>query len=735
MNLIKKRPMLKRITLALFMANAVIFLVPAQDTLRALNLEEVVITGSKVAEKKDDIPQQIDLVLSGRITQLSPQTSADAIAKTGAAYVQKSQQGGGSPVIRGFEANKILLVVDGVRMNNAVYRAGHLQNSITTDPNMMERIEVLKGAGSVVYGTDALGGVIAFYTRRPMLSDSAGVQPSLKAFVRYASANEGKTVHGSLNLGGKKWASLTGITLNDFGDLRSGARDIKNYPGFGNCYYYVKRIDGQDVVLENSDPLIQRESGYKQLDFLQKFLFVSGKGDQHTLNFQLSTTSNISRYDRLQTFAGSKPRFAEWYYGPEGRILISYEWQKGLKKWWADLARLTPAVQLIEESRNDRALGKDILNSLVDRLKIYSVNFDLFRELGSHELRYGAELVHNSLNSTGTAENITTSEKTASLSRYPNGTYSTAGVYFSHSVKLLNGRLHISDGMRFSSVLLDVKFDSRFFDTNLLDLRQKSNSQNLFLGGVATLPANFRLSAMFSTGFRNPNIDDSGKTFVTNENDLTIPNPDLRPEQVFYREVGLTKNFGEAGYLSTTAFVSNLNDAIVVRPFQFNGQDSMEYRGNRYRTLAKVNTGKARIWGISGNAHFKLHRDLTLQGNISYTKGRDLNQDTPLDHISPLYGMGSLAYEKNQWQFEVYYLFNGWKKIEDYAPDGEDNLKYATPDGTPAWHTWNFRASWQLSKRFRVQAAVENLADLRYRTFASGINAPGRSYILSLHYE
>ncbi|MBK9016728.1 MAG: TonB-dependent receptor plug domain-containing protein [Saprospiraceae bacterium] len=184
---------------ALFLA----FFARAQDSLRTVNLEEIVISGNKIVEKKSDIPHQIDLVLQPQISKLSPQTTADALANSGSVFVQKSQQGGGSPVLRGFEANRILLVVDGVRMNNAIYRAGHLQNSISTDPNMMERIEVLQGAGSVVYGTDAIGGVISFFTKRPSLSDSLKFQGNTNGFVRYSSANQGVTAHAAVNLGSK----------------------------------------------------------------------------------------------------------------------------------------------------------------------------------------------------------------------------------------------------------------------------------------------------------------------------------------------------------------------------------------------------------------------------------------------------------------------------------------------------------------------------------------------------
>ncbi|MBI1224797.1 MAG: TonB-dependent receptor plug domain-containing protein [Bacteroidetes bacterium] len=710
------------------------FLSTAQDSLKTVNLEEVVISGNKVIERKSDIPHQIDLILQPQINKISPLTTADALANSGAVFVQKSQQGGGSPVIRGFEANRVLLVVDGVRMNNAIYRAGHLQNSITTDPNSMERIEVLQGAGSVIYGTDAIGGVISFFTKKPMLGDSVNFKGKTNGFVRYSSANEGKTASASVNLGNKKWASLTSVTASDFGDLRSGGKDMMDYPNFGDRNLYVKRINGQDQVLINDDPNVQRGSGYKQLDVLQKILYAPGDGTEHLLNFQLSTSTDLPRYDRLTTLSNGQPKYAEWYYGPQTRQFLSYQLKKESKKWWADNVRFTPAVQLIDESRHDRGLNKILRNNYNESLTIYSGNLDLYKQVGGHEIRYGAEVTQNVLESEAHSDNLESGQKVDIVSRYPDGTYSTAGLYFSHRWELLDRKLILSDGLRFSSVTIDAKFDPRFFDSDMAHVRQHTQSQNLHLGVVGNLPGGLRLNAMLSTGFRNPNIDDLGRTFETNGGDLIVANPDLRPEQVFYREIGLTQNIGTLGFLNINAYFSSLTDAIVPRPYAVNGQDSVDFMGSRFRTLANVNVGKAKVWGITASGKFQIAHGLTLRGNITYTEGRDLTNKVPLDHIPPLFGNTSLLYETTKFFAQANFLFNGMKKLADYSPSGEDNEQYATPDGTPAWQTWNLYAGRQLTKMLRLQIGVENIADLNYRTFASGINAPGRNVVVSVHW-
>src|SRR5829696_8993944 len=142
----------------------------AQTNTSAKNMDEVIIYSGKFAERKKNIAQKIEVISARQIAQWNAQNTGDLLMHTGNVFVQKSQQGGSSPVIRGFEANRVLLVVDGIRMNNAIYRAGHLQNVITVDQNSLERIEVLYGPASTLYGSDALGGVVLMRTKQPKLS-------------------------------------------------------------------------------------------------------------------------------------------------------------------------------------------------------------------------------------------------------------------------------------------------------------------------------------------------------------------------------------------------------------------------------------------------------------------------------------------------------------------------------------------------------------------------------------
>jgi hemoglobin/transferrin/lactoferrin receptor protein len=698
-------------------------------------LGQVVISANKTAERKADLPNQIEVVTAAQIASLSPQTTADALQNTGGVFVQKSQQGGGSPVLRGFEANKILLVVDGVRMNNAIFRSGHLQNIVTMDPAALDRIEVLYGAGSVIYGTDAIGGVVSMFTKSPELSESDKTKATVGAFVRYATANEGSTAHLNLNLGGKKWANYLAVTGNDFGDLRSGKKDIKDYPGFGDRPFYVERINGRDSSFVNDKPDVQVQSAYRQIDILEKLLLAPGGAFRHTFNVQYSNSTDVPRYDRLTEVASGKPRFAEWYYGPQKRFLASYQLQWDAELGWADQVRITPAYQVVQESRNDRRFGRNTRNERVEDVKIGSINLDIVKAIRKHEVRYGAEMYYNRLESEGVVRNIDTDAESPLQSRYPDGSYRTAGVYASHRWNILGSKLVLTDGIRYSHVNMDVTFDPAFFKiAELRQLQQSSGSVNYNLGLASNLPGGLRVAAMLSSGFRNPNIDDAGKVFENANGSLTLPNADLKPEQVLHREVSLGYRLGSRLDIGVTAFSSSLTDAIALRATTYQGQSFVVYGSDTLLAVRNVNVAKATVQGISASATLSFARYFRFRGTVSYTEGRDKTANVPLDHIPPLVANARLGWQKGNWGAETDVLLNGWKRIADYSPSGEDNAQYATPDGMPAWQTWNVRADWRFAPNWRVRAAVENILDLNYRVFASGINAAGRNFVVGLHY-
>ena len=703
---------------------------------KSFSLGEVVVAASRFEEKIEQVPQQVQVLNNQELQFMNQPTTADVLQQTGTVLVQKSQLGGGSPIIRGFEANKVLLVVDGVRLNNAIYRGGHLQNSLTLDNSILDRVEVVFGPGSVVYGSDALGGVMHFYTRNPILGTPNKINLQANAFLRYGTAAQEKTGHVDFNIGLHKVGSLTSFSFSDFSDLKQGENAAGDYGDWGKRLFYVERQNGQDIKVLNPDPYRQKRSGYKQYDLLQKFVYAPNRQVAHGLNLQYSTSSNIPRYDRLTLLAGSLPRYAEWYYGPQERFMSAYTLNLKAARLLYDKAQFILAYQHITESRHDRSFQKLNRNSRIENLQVLTLNADLEKKLKANNFRFGLESTYNAVNSTAFAENIDTNEKSSLDTRYPGGgsDMQSAAVYVTHTY-LLKPNLILNDGIRYSKVRLQADFgENTFFPFPFQTVTQNSSALNGNIGVIWQAKPSWRFSLLGSSGFRVPNVDDLSKVFESVPGNIVVPNPDLKPEYTYNGEISITKNIKQRLQLALVGYYTFYHNAITTQPGTYNGQDSIVYDGQKSRVTRNVNATQAYIYGSSLQLSADITPFLSLTSSLNYTYGRIKTDSTnyPLDHIPPVFGKTSLQLSVKKIRSEFYALYNGWKKVKDYNLLGEDNFAYATPEGMPAWNTLNIRISYQVTKNLQIQAAIENILDRQYRVFASNINGTGRNFILTL---
>lgn len=701
-------------------------------------LGEVVIAVNRFEEKKNNIPQQVHTINASELRYINQPTTAEVLQNSGAVLVQKSQLGGGSPILRGFEANKVLMVIDGVRMNNAIYRGGHLQNVITVDNNMLDKAEVVFGPGSVVYGSDALGGVMHFTTRAPGLNTDSlkSVNLMAGAFTRYATASGEKTGHFDFNLGFKKFASLTSFTYSEFGDLRQGYQRNPFYGTWGTRPWYVKRMDGKDSIFVNKDSDVQVGSGYKQYDLMQKFLFKQNDHVSHVLNFQYSTSSDVPRYDRLTLMSGGKPKSAEWYYGPQDRLLGSYTLKLNADKGIYTHANIVAAFQQIAESRHDRGFNKKKRNNRIENVTVYSLNADFEKLIGKNEIRYGTELTYNDVKSKAYSTDINTGAEAPIDTRYPDGgsQMQSAAVYATHLFKITPG-LILSEGVRFSYVELNAAFnDKTFFPFPFNTIKQKNQALSGNLG-LVYMPGNeWRFAALGSTGFRAPNVDDLTKVFESVAGNIIVPNPDLKPEYTYNGELTVSKGFKEKVKAEITGYYTLYKNAITTQNFKYNGMDSIIYNGVMSKVTSSVNAGEAYLYGTSASLMADVTNNFSIRSSVNYTYGRIKTDTTdyPLDHVAPVFGKTSFILNLNKFKAEFFVMYNGWKRLKNYNMMGEDNLPNATALGSPSWYTLNLRTSYAFTKNIQLQMALENILDQNYRVFASGISAPGRNFIVTL---
>jgi hemoglobin/transferrin/lactoferrin receptor protein len=700
-------------------------------------LDEFVITANKIPEMRSKLAQQVMVMSTSQIKSLNVQNTADLLSNSGAVSMQKSQQGGGSPQIRGFEASRVVLVIDGVRMNNLIYRAGHLQNVLTLDNNSLERAEILLGPSSTVYGSDALGGVIHFKTKEVQLLTNEELNVNKgNAFFRCGTVNAEKASHIDVNIGGKRFGSFTSFTYSDFGDLRMGKRKNSSYgEEFGLRKYYVERSadNTNDVLVENTDPYIQKFSGYQQYDILQKFLFKQSPGISHSLNIQFSNSSNVPRYDRL---TDPDPlnglRMAEWYYGPQKRFMAAYHTQIAGVGKLADNFQSTISYQNVVESRHDRKFDIPDRRNQIEKVNVLALTIDLQKILGVHNLRYGFDGQLNTLQSSGYNFNVVTREQSPAATRYPDGDNSMNyyALYATHTVDI-NNQLTLNDGVRVGISNLRSAFnDKSFFPFPFNEVIQKNRYVCGNFGLIYKPMLSWKVSSIASTGYRVPNVDDLSKVFDTSAgNSLILPNPNVKPEKTINFDFGITKYFVDKVRWENTVYYTYFFDAIVLGDFTFNGQSVINYQGQPTRVLANQNRRSAYITGFTSIVHAALSSVLSVDASYNYTYGRVKTDSTevPLDHIPPAFGRVSIRYNNNKFQVETFASFSGWKRLDDYLLNAEDNEVYATPKGTPSWYTLNLRLGYEMNKYLTLQAGMDNIFDLQYRTFSSGINAPGRN--------
>ncbi len=766
----------------------------------AIVIEEVVVLGRN-EKAEEEIPYEVKRIKTKDIAYQNSQTSADILVNAGA-YIQKSQMGGGSPILRGFEANRVLLVVDGVRMNNAIYRNGHLQNSITIDNSILEQAEVIYGPGALTYGSDALGGVIHYKTRDPKLhlSNNGYYRFTTNAFTRFSTANNEKTLHLDLDYGTDRWGSLTSVTYSDYGDLRSGSKRPEGYDDYGKKEFFVLSTEGIDQIFQG-DPDLQRGTAYSQIDALQKIKFQPNDHTSFVLNLQYSTSSDVPRYDALLDTLGSadKLKWAEWYYGPQQRMLASLKTKIEKPSGIFDKAIIIGSFQRLDEDRLKRKFSKTHRTFNLEDVYVYALTGDFNKYLDKdrrNTFSYGFEGSYNKIFSQAGRMNAKTGDVIYDeLSRYPSGgsDMKTYAGYATYNWKSRNKALNINAGGRFTRN--EVSFGYNEADAEIIDWPEEyydgisipNSAVNWGVGLTYLSKDNWQFKAVTSTAFRAPNLDDLAKVRPKNGK-ATVPNPELKPEYSLNYEVTLAKQIGQLNkerkgtslLLSATGFYTELTDAIVRQKGELpDGSGTIIFEDDEYEVQQNFNVGEAFVQGGSGNLEFNWNDRILFRSGINYTKGRrvfnelvergegpgappPVMMDTllPLDHIPPLYGRTSLIFQTEKLRLEGLIQFNGAKSIEDYAvdqvtydeehrcfmydPEGlADNVEYglinqnAGPcesiyEGLPSWITYNVYASYKFSKGFSINLGLENITDIQYRNFASGISAPGRNFSISL---
>ena len=702
-----------------------------------LAMDEIIVSANRWKQHTRDIPVKITSISKKDIQLQNPQTAADLLTVSGKVFMQKSQQGGGSPMIRGFATNRLLYAIDGVRMNTAIFRGGNIQNVISLDPFAIEKSEVLFGPSSVIYGSDAIGGVMSFQTLTPQFTTEEKPFVTGSAFTRYSSANNEKTGHFDVNVGWKKWASVTSISSNDFGDLKMGSHGPDEYlrP------FYVQRQNGVDVVVTNDDPLVQKPTAYSQINLMQKVRFQPNEKWDFQYGFHFSETSSYSRYDRhIRYNSSGLPRYGEFDYGPQKWIMnnLSISNMQATKVY--DELSIRMAHQFFEESRISRNMNNPNRATRIEKVNAISVNADFTKKTSAkNAVFYGIEFVTNDVNSEGIDENIVTGISQAGPARYPQAKWNSYGIYINDQYKF-SEKMLLQAGLRYNQFVLDADFDTTFYPFPFTEAKINDGALTGSLGLVYRPTAKWVISSNVATAFRSPNVDDLGKVFDSEPGSVVVPNPDLKAEYAYNVDLNVAKLFGKNVKVDVSAYYTLLENAMVRRDFTLNGATEILYDGELSNVQAIQNAANAKVYGIQAGIEVKSASGFYFHGDLNFQKGEeelDNGEKSPSRHAAPFFGIGRLGYANSKLDLQLNAQFSDEVSYDNLAEEekGKPEIYAIDSNGnpySPSWYTLNLKSMYKLTENFTVTAGLENITDQRYRPYSSGIVAPGKNFILAL---
>lgn len=712
-----------------------------------INHEEFSLPVITVSHRRFDEPSRISpqkqrKINRDHIAKQNPATTAELLANTGEVFMQKSQQGGGSPMIRGFAANRLLIAVDGVRMNNAIFRGGNVHNILSINPYTVEQAQVVFGPGSVLYGSDAIGGVMDFKTLNPLSHTDSGMDVRFRSQSKYATANHEMAQHAEFYVASPQWSSVSAVTVQRFGNLTmgsNGARDeyLRSF--------YADRIEGADTLVTNPNPYVQNPSGYEQYNALQKFKYKLSPQTQLTYAFHITQTSNVPRYDRHIRYRNGMQQFAEWYYGPQKWNMHHLNLLHYANHNWFESWNLIVAYQFYEESRFSRRFNDPERFNRIENLHLGSLNWDFNKTLNKKSnISYGVETLFNQVQSQGSITHVDLGVTQDGPARYPNANWFSSGVYATY-FRELNSVWKYYAGARWNYFYLNADFSNNlpFFPLPFQNATLNNQAPTGNTGMLADLGKKTQFTFNLSTGFRAPNVDDMGKIFDFADARVVVPNSNLAPEYAYNVDIGWTQIVGRRAKIDFSAYYIYLDGAMVRRNHTLNGLDSIDYDGQMSQVQAILNASATYIVGSQLNMEYKLTPRWSANTRLNYQHGKEQTPDgntTFARHAAPAFGNVVLQYKNHRWQAMAEYRASAEvpharlnieerEKIEIYALDEQGN------PFAPAWSILNLYVNYKINTFWSFYGSIENVTNQSYRPYSSGMVSPGRNFMISVKYN
>jgi hemoglobin/transferrin/lactoferrin receptor protein len=643
--------------------------------------DQVVVTAQRYRTTGFDRPEALTVLSRQDLERGAQRSVPEQLMGQAGVFVQKTNHGGGSPFLRGLTGQQTLLLVDGIRLNNATYRSGPNQYLATLDPFPVERLEVLRGGGSVAYGTDALGGTINVLTHTPQFSERR--QLTGTTLGKYTSGGMEQSGRLALGVSTSKLAMIGGFSYRNFGDLWGGK-------GIGK----------------------QSPTGYEQWSADLKARWQLSQRLLLTVAYQQLQQDSVPVYHKvlLENFAVNQ-------FDPQKRMHSYARLEGAGASPWLNGWQLTVLGQQTAEGRQSRKNGSAV--TTYERDEVYTKGaLASFTSAPTAwwQVQTGADWYYDQVRSRRRAYNPASSAPSPDQrGLYPDGaTLSNLAFYSLHTLTF--PRLTLTGGGRYNT------FVSTIPDIDLGTVQMTPSAWVGNLGASYALWPSLRLTAGVNSTFRAPNIDDLGTLGIVDFR-FEVPNNQLRPERGLNKELGL-KLHRPRFASSLAVFHNQLTDMI--------GRVKTEEVRQGYPVFLKQNISTAFIRGLEAEAEAQLARRWVAGGNLTYTYGQNTFANEPFRRIPPLNGQLHLRYQ---------HPGGLWARAEGWAAAQQDRLAKGDRDdnripagGTPGWKVLNLAGGYGW-RGVRLSAELQNLFNEAYRTHGSGVSGVGRSLWLQLRYD
>lgn len=643
--------------------------------------ESVIVTG-RIDRVGGSTPRTMAVVDAADVQRRQSRTTPEALDEMPGVFVQKTNHGAGSPIIRGLMGNQVLMLVDGIRLNNATFRYGPNQYLATVDVFGVDRLEVVRGPGSVEFGSDAMGGVINVLTKSPTLT-AAGTRATGAATARAVSHGMEQSGRAEAELATPRIAWRGGVTARRFGDLHAGG-----------------------------DLGVEAPSRYDELAGDARLLWQAAPSTTVSAGWQLLHQDDVPRFDQVR-----QRGFSRWSFAPQSRQLAWGRVARLLSLTWISSFSLTGSWQRSFERRERQARGASIVVTEQDRVHTLGLLAEATaRPISGLTMRYGLDLYHDDVASARSDRNLETAAVSARRGLYPDGATARSAELFTTGA-WTKGRATLEAGLRQTWGRVAAA-DRLFSDVDLATTATTGR-----VGAGWALGAGAEAYGLAAQAFRAPNIDDTS-TLGAFDFGVEVPAPDLVPERSLSLEGGLRLRRPRFA-VAAAVWRTSLSDLVDRVHGTYLGSETWEGQ----RVYRRANVGDAIVHGLEVEGRAAVGGTLDVGGFLSYAYGAHEATEQPMRRVPPLNGQLSVRWRHRRADAEL-----RWRAAAHQnrlAPGDRDDHRIA-PGGTPEWHVVDIRGGYAFTPALQALARVGNVFDRAYRIHGSGIDGMGRHLSLSL---